>query len=63
MTPVCGFCHGKPVLNAAVWTDAGAPHYAACPRCGARPWAYCRECGVELGEDESGRCARCEEET
>jgi hypothetical protein len=64
MTPVCGFCQGKPVRNAATWSDPTAPLYAPCPRCGADPAEhYCAGCGVELGEDESGRCARCEEET
>jgi hypothetical protein len=35
--PKCGFCHGKPVLNAEAWTRAGAPKYAPCPRCGGVP--------------------------
>lgn len=30
----CGFCHGKPVGNAARWTSLNAPKYAPCPRCG-----------------------------
>jgi hypothetical protein len=34
MSDVCGFCKGKPVLNAAAWTTIGASKYAACPRCG-----------------------------
>lgn len=32
--PPCGFCHGRPVGNAARWTSLGAPEYAPCPRCG-----------------------------
>jgi hypothetical protein len=34
MSELCGFCQGKPVLNAAAWTTWGAPHYVPCPRCG-----------------------------
>lgn len=30
----CGFCHGKPVGNAASWIDGKPRPPAACPRCG-----------------------------
>lgn len=30
----CTFCEDAPVYNAARWTSADAPEYAACPRCG-----------------------------
>ncbi len=30
----CGFCGGKPVQNAATWTQRDAPATVACPRCG-----------------------------
>lgn len=31
---VCGFCHDRPVLNAAAWVALDEPRYLACPRCG-----------------------------
>jgi hypothetical protein len=30
----CGFCHGKPVGNAATWQDGKPRPPAPCPRCG-----------------------------
>jgi hypothetical protein len=31
----CGFCKGRPVVNASGWVAAGAPAYVPCPRCGS----------------------------
>ncbi len=31
---VCGFCQGKPVINAAVWWSDRETEYLPCPRCG-----------------------------
>lgn len=57
---VCDFCKGRPVLNAAAWTSATERKYAVCPRCGADPYEHhCSSCGVELTENESGRCSVC----
>jgi hypothetical protein len=36
----CDFCHGKPVRNAAQFSDPSAPPYAPCPRCGADAPTY-----------------------
>ena len=33
-THPCGFCGGRPVRNAATWTNANAEPFAPCPRCG-----------------------------
>lgn len=30
----CGFCHGKPVGDAATWLDGKPRPSAPCPRCG-----------------------------
>lgn len=32
--PICGFCHGQPVGDAASWVDGKPRPPAACPRCG-----------------------------
>lgn len=32
--PVCGFCGGKPVADAATWLDGKPRPPAPCPRCG-----------------------------
>ena len=32
--PVCGFCKGQPVGNAATWLDGKPRPPAMCPRCG-----------------------------
>ena len=34
MNESCGFCHGRPVGNAATWLDGKPRPPAACPRCG-----------------------------
>jgi hypothetical protein len=55
----CGFCHGKPVINAASWFTLGVDRYAPCPRCGKTVEPAPRESGpARLGsppeEEESG---------
>lgn len=32
--PICDFCKGEPVGNAAAWFTLDAPATAPCPRCG-----------------------------
>jgi hypothetical protein len=59
----CGFCKGRPVLNAAAWVSLDAPKYAPCPRCG-REWTEAElELELERAErqaahDDGARIAR-----
>src|SRR4051812_10942814 len=55
----CGFCHGRPVGNAASWLDGKPRSPLPCPRCGEMNYPapiLCLECRQPV---ENLRCERC----